>query len=230
MITGDAKELEQYTKTHCCPEHPDKALTVAWDPDYGDIIRCGGNHYPEEVVPIRTRTQQFKQGDLQKVDPEFSLLPTKDLETGKLLSPEQITGLINFANKYGLDAYRGHVMMMYGQPYIGLDGYLFHAKQEEIEYTLKSRPLGPTERTDYQVEEGDHAWIAHLDIGRGKQYFSGLGIVKKSELTEMSKKNPESHRYPVVAEHPWQLAQKRAEWQVMRRGFPIGESPVRKKE
>lgn len=228
MITGKSEELAEYVKTHCCPEHPDKELVVAWNRDQGYIIRCGAGHYPEEIVNKLSRTRQYKTGELWKVDPEFSLLPTKDLETGQALSAAQIRSLIVYAEKYGLDPYRGHVVMMFGNPYIGLDGYLYHAKQAGIAYTLKSRPLGPQERTDYQVEEGDHAWTANLNINYGYQYFVGLGIVKASELTEQSKKTPDRLRYPVVAAHPWQLAQKRAEWQAMRRGFPIGESPEKK--
>jgi len=61
------------------------------------------------------------------------------------------------------------------------------------------------------------------------QWFGGIGIVTQEEMTEPSKRHPDQLRSPVVAKHPWQLAQKRAEWQAMRRAFPIGE-PENEKE
>lgn len=230
MITGKKEELDKIAEEYCCPDH-DNPLVVAWHAgENAYVIRCGAGHYPEEIKKKPSRTEQFKRGQLQKVDPDFNLLPTRDLATNEPLTMDKINGLVRYAERYGLDAYRGHVMLMYGQPYIGLDGYLYHANREKVTYQLKSRPLTTPERSDYQVEEGDHAWLAVLDIGHGEKYFTGLGIVKKSELTEMSRKKPDQLRYPVVANHPWQLAQKRAEWQVMRRGFPIGESPEVKEE
>lgn len=228
MITGKKEELDQYVETHCCPEHSNP-LVVAWDAKENSyVIRCGAGHFPEEIVSKKSRTRQFKEGTLQKVDPLFNLLPKTDLATGELLSPEKLHFLINYADKYGLDAYRGHVVLMYGQPYIGLDGYLWHANQEKVDYKLKSRPMSKEERADYQVKEGDHGWLAFLEIDHGKKYFDGVGIVTKEELEEEAKGKPGVKRYPVVAAKPWQMCQKRAEWQAMRRGFPIGETKEEK--
>ncbi|MBA7580553.1 hypothetical protein ES708_22446 [subsurface metagenome] len=59
---------------------------------------------------------------------------------------------------------------------------------------------------------------------------SGLGIVTREEMEAKSPRDETKLRSPVVAAHPWQLAQKRAEWQALRRGFPIGESEYEKEE
>ena len=224
MIKGSKEYLDRMIEKLQCPEHPDKALVVAWDKTEGYVVRCGAGHYPEEIKPIPSRTEQFKRGTLQKVDPMFNLLPKADLATGEMLSPEMIQALVSYARTYGLDAYRGHVVLMYGAPYIGFDGYLYHADKLNEPYTLNSRPLSEDERKTYQVNEGDHVWTATVKILRNGAEFTGLGIVAKNEMTEMSKKKPDHLRSPVVAAHPWQLAQKRAEWQAMRRAFPIGES------
>lgn len=246
MITGDKKFLDQVIGTHRCPEHPDKALTVAWDQAEGWVIRCGAGHYPIEVTrePSLTelnRTGQLPAGPIKdKIDrkegrtlsdqpwkqpqTDFAMVPKTDLATGALLDPRLIEALVAYARKYDLDPERGHVVVMYGEPYIGLDGYLYHAMRSGIRYSLRSRPLDQMERSAYQIAEGDHAWTAEVIYTDDGSVFMGLGIVTNKEIIAMSTKHPEKLKSPVVAEHPWQMAQKRAEWQAMRRGFPIGET------
>jgi len=115
------------------------------------------------------------------------------------------------------------VVIMYGEPYITIDGYLFHANRSRIHYKLESRPLTDDERKAMRTtNEKDHAWKCELNILGGGS-FTGLGIVTEEEMTATSKRDSTRLRSPVVAAHPWQLAQKRAEWQALRRGFPIGE-------
>lgn len=230
MITGSKEHLDGIAKTHQCPEHGHK-LVVAWHAgENAYAIRCGEGHFPAEVTRELTPTQQFAAGKLQKVDPLFNLLPSADLATGDPLTPIMVQGLIAYASKYGLDAYRGHVVVMYGKPYITIDGYLFHANQTGQPYNLESRPLSETEKAAYQIPEGAHAWLAKCSIGPDFGVFTGLGVVTADEMTEKSKKRPDQLRSPVVAAHPWQLAQKRAEWQALRRAFPIGETEETKEE
>ncbi|GAI03522.1 unnamed protein product, partial [marine sediment metagenome] len=155
---------------------------------------------------------------------EFALVPQTDLGTGELLVPEVIKALVRYADKYHLDPERGHVVLMYSKPYITIDGYLYHARQAGIPYSLSSYPLDEGQRKDYQIGEGDYAWLAQVMFGEKEETFTGLGIVTKDEMTATSKGKPEQLRSPVVAAHPQLLAQKRAEWQALRRAFPIGET------
>lgn len=230
MITGKKEELDQICQSHVCPEHGPK-LVVAWHARADSyVIRCGEGHFPEEVTRELTPTGEFKQGKRLAVDKSFNLLPKADLATGEMLSPAAIQALIAYADKYHLDPYRGHVVMMYASPYIGLDGYLYHANSTGIPYSLTSTPLSGEQRKACLVEADTHAWSATVELLDTKQTFTGLGIVTKAEMTEESKKKPGQLRSPVVAAHPWQLAQKRAEWQAMRRGFPIGETEVKNNE
>lgn len=114
-------------------------------------------------------------------------------------------------------------------PYVGLDGYLFSARRSGRPYSLRSRPMTPDERESMQLEKQDHGWISECILHDTNQVFTGLGIVTHDEMTETSRRDPSKLRSPVVAAHPWQLAQKRSEWQALRRGFPLGvdgEPPV----
>ena len=113
---------------------------------------------------------------------------------------------------------------MYGKPYIGIDGYLYHANKTRKAYTLSSHPMTEDEKRDHMIDLEDYAWLAFVRFTGTDNAFSGIGIVTQKEMTAKSTKHPEQLRSPVVAAHPWQLAQKRAEWQVLRRAFPIGES------
>ena len=228
MIKGTKDALDQIAKTHDCPEHGHK-LGVAWHAEEnGYVIRCAEGHFPEEVTRQLSPTQEFKQGKREPVGAGLDLLPRADLATGEVITPILREAIIAFAQKYGLDAYRGHVMLMYGRPYIGLDGYLYHANKEHIPYQLRSRPLSDDERKTYRIGELDHAWTCEINLPLTNSSTSGLGVVTQEEITAMSTKNSKQLRSPVVAAHPWQLAQKRAEWQALRRAFPIGEMEVEK--
>lgn len=224
MITGTYEQLKDIPNTHVCPEHG-KTLTMAWSDVEGSyVIRCGAGHFPEEVTRQLTLTQEFKQGKREAIGKGLNLLSRTDLATGEVLSPQMVQLLVDYAKSYGLDAYRGHVMLMYDKPYIGLDGYLFHANRSGIPYTLESRPLKEDELKQYRAPENSHTWLAKVKLLDTGQEFVGYGVVTIEEMTEKSKKKPDQLRSPVVAAHPWQLAQKRAEWQALRRAFPIGET------
>lgn len=229
MIKSNDKEyLARICETHVCPEHGHK-LVVAWHAGVDNyVIRCSEGHFPKEVTRELTPIEEHKAGKREAHEPITSLLPRTDLATGELLVPEVVKALMEYAYKYDLDPYRGHVVMMYGKPHIGLDGYLYHAMRQATPYQLKSRPLEDGERKSMMINEGDHAWKAELEFLDPYQYFSGIGIVTLEEMTARSSRDTTKFRSPVVAAHPWQLAQKRAEWQALRRAFPIGESEEEK--
>lgn len=152
------------------------------------------------------------------------LVPKTDLGTGELLGPERVKALVQYAERYHLDWWRGHVVLMYGKPYITIDGYLYHARESQIPYSLECHPMTTEEEKQYKIGATDHGWIARLVLVEKGQSFTGTGIVTYQEMTATAKGKPEQLRAPVVAAHPWQLAQKRAEWQALRRAFPIGET------
>ena len=224
MIKGIKEYLDQIVQSHVCPEHGPK-LVVAWHAEENSyVIRCGAGHFPEEVTRELSNLEELKQGTREPVGKGLNLLPQVDLATGESLTKEIRAALINYAAKYGLDAYRGHVVIMYGKPYITIDGYLYHARESGEPYTLQSRPMTTEEIKQYKIGETDHAWLAKVSLLESGGEFTGVGTVTYEEMIAKSPRDATKLRSPVVAAHPWQLAQKRAEWQALRRGFPIGES------
>ena len=246
MITGDYRELKDLAARHICQEHG-TPLVVAWFPQESTyVLRCGQGHYPDMITRQLSLTEMYKQGEelpsfiedkierrlkiqamvqqRKPVDAQFALVPQTDLATGQLLLPEEVKSLVLYAEKYDLDPHRGHVVLMYGKPYITLDGYLYHAFMTSKPYQLNSRPLTEDEKLQYMVPLTDHCWLAEVKTFQPQGLFTGIGIVTKEEMEAKSPRDANKLRSPVVAAHPWQLAQKRAEWQALRRAFPIGET------
>jgi len=252
MIKGTYDELMKIAKWNVCAEHQ-TPLEVAWySSEKTYVLRCGHDHFPDGLMRNMSLTEGYKAGEelpsplkenvekgMRKREAQeagagtavtFSGVPATDLGTGELLAPEVVQGLVNYAHKYNLDPARGHVVLMYGKPYITLDGYLYHAKQTNKPYTLSSHPMPESEKKDYLIDLESHAWLAQVIFTGTGQAFSGIGVVTQEEIVAMSTKKPWQLRSPVVAAHPWQMAQKRAEWQALRRAFPIGETEEGKEE
>ncbi len=245
MIRGTKDELQKIADSSLCAEHEGRLTVVGVPAGNCYSIKCENDHYVEGIIPMPTLTDLHKQGEelpepmktnVQKGMVRHSRKPEQnlsealvdkwlgtDLATGNRIDEPRIGALMLYARKYGLDPLRGHIVVMYGAPYITIDGYLYHAHHSNISFSLKCRPLKPEEYADYKIPADDHAWLATVTLTASMQEFTGLGVVQSKELTEESKKTPGQLRYPVVAAHPWQLAQKRAEWQALRRAFPIGE-------
>ena len=248
MIKGEYDQLDNLAKLNVCSQH-NTPLIVAWHSgEKGWVLRCGENHYPEAITRQPSLTGLYRQGEElpghieDKVKKGIRrramtqgnksksignwLMPTTDLGTGQLLPPELIKALVDYAHRYKLDPERSHVVLMYGKPYITIDGYLYHANRLGKPYTLTSRPMTVSEFDQYKVGPTDHAWLAELSVTDTGAKFTGIGIVTYEEMTARSPRDDTKLRAPVAAAHPWQLAQKRAEWQALRRGFPIGETEV----
>lgn len=246
MITGEYEQLRDIADNSVCAEH--KAhLTVAWHKDKNCYyLKCGTCDECKAVVRVESPTELFKRGEplpgpvednvrkgLAKRAAKVPKVPgavttfgisAVDLDTGELVPYERLAALVLYARSYGLDPMRGHVALMHGEPYITIDGYLYHAHQQKVHFSLTGRPLRIDEMEAQGYGVGDLGWkstVTKLDTG---EVFEGYGFVKDSELTEMSKKHPDRLRYPVVAEKPGDMVIKRGDWQALRRAFPIGET------
>lgn len=244
MIKGESGELAIIADENVCSIHKTPLTVVHHPTDATWVLLCAENHYPDTVSRILSSSEVDRAGTEQPGIPQSQVwrdartkrklspasvvpapgvgLPALDVESGQALSGSQLSLMVAKADEWGLDAYRGHLCFMYGKLYPTLDAHLFKASCTNQAYDLLSRPLTSEERQIYIVPEGSHAWIAELMIQEPKRRFGGVGIITREDMEERSKKDKDKLRHPVYADKPWQLAQVRAEWQVMRRGFPIG--------
>lgn len=245
MITGDHDRLQGIAKFNVCSEHK-TPLEVAW---YNKqwTLRCDGDygHYPDAVTRNPSLTQMYKEGEelpsyiednikkgrkrrakmesKDKKTTELTLVPQVDLGTGELLVPELIQALVDYAHKYHLDPDRGHAVLMYGKPYVTLDGYLYQARKSGINYSLEGHPMSAEEKENYMLGATDLGWVTTITFTDSGQKFTGLGILTYREQQEPSKKDHSMPAHPVLANNPQLMVQKRGDWQALRRAFPIGE-------
>jgi len=252
MITGDYDFLKNLASLNVCAQHKTE-LVVAWHgKERTWVLRCGLDHHPDAITRQPSLAGLYRQGEelpghiedkvkkgirRRTMQPskhprvnEFAMVPQTDLGTGELLLPEVIKALVDYALKYHLDPVRGHVVLMYSKPYITIDGYLYHANRSRVPYTLQSRPMTTLELDQYKIGVTDHGWLSKVILTDTSDEFTGTGIVTYEEMTAKSVRDASKLRSPVVAAHPWQLAQKRAEWQALRRAFPIGETEEKKED
>lgn len=224
MISGEYDYLVGLARHNLCADHK-LPLEVAWHSDSKQyVLRCGQDHYPDTVIKNTSLTTEAKRTASPTTPPMLNNLNVTDLGDGRLLTSDQVKGMVIYGQRYRLDAYRGHVAIMYGRPYITIDGYYYHLATSGKCLKIETQPLPQELRQLYMIPDGAHAWLcigSNLETG---EMWSGVGIVTAEEMTAKSGKNPQQLASPVVAKHPWQLAQKRAEWQMLRRADPIGET------
>ena len=223
--------------THICARCEGNLVTIWSEEKNGYVLACAKDHSHRVYKRLPSATELLARGDMDQVvgpgaqkdlelqaerSPErFNLMPTRDAETGITLEREDKDALVHFAKLLGLNAWLGHVSLFYGIPRITVDGYYYLARAKGYNIRVWAKPATEQERKDAMVPEGDYFYIAHGMVDGKDVPEIGLGIVKASELTAVSKKRPDHLRYPIAADHPQRMAEKRAEWQLFRKLIPL---------
>lgn len=228
------REME---KTHVCSMCGGELVTV-WDAE-GDCYRlcCGVDHthngFQQRLSPQKAlqRGQADNvmgpgvQKDLEerakRSETALSWLPRTDIATGQALGVAKIGELVLWAEQIGLTAHLGHVCLYFGEPYVTIDGYYYLLDKRKQGMTIGVRPMTKEERKAYKIWDEDYAWICKAWAGGEELAAIGVGIVTKEEIEKPSKRNPEEFRAPVVHDHPQRMAEKRAEWQLLRKLIPL---------
>lgn len=225
-------------KTHVCAQCGASIVTIHNNDTASWVSACGTNKSHRGIKQRPTNEQMLKRGELDaelgdgaqmgmekfyETRPGSSpLMPTEDLVTRAVLSPVQIRELEIFADSVHLKAFLGHVCLYFGKPYITIDGYYYLKNKLGLGFAVCTFPMTPKERTSYQIADGDHAYLARAITSEGDVLNAGIGIVTLKEMSEKSRKNPESFAAPVVHNKPQIMAEKRAEWQLMQKMIPLG--------
>ncbi|MCJ7828986.1 MAG: recombinase RecT [Dehalococcoidia bacterium] len=149
----------------------------------------------------------------------YELADVKDAGTRKLATPEQVQQLIDFAIRYGLDPYRGHVCLMYGRPFVEIDGLYCLAHNTGEMDGCNSRPLTISERDDYSLPPLQSAWIAFVWRKGCSHPFTGMHSVSQEFLDERSNDGKE-YRNPTWRKWPGRMCEKQAQRFAFRMAFP----------
>jgi hypothetical protein len=230
--------LRELEKTHVCATCGANLVTVWNDERAVSRLVCAKDHAHKGVKLILSNTTLLKRGELDtqhragtQADMEkaitqgegvTSLAPLKDVATGDKLTLIQVSALANFATSVGLKAPLGHVCLYYGNPYVTIDGYYYLKNKGALKFAVCCMPMDQDERFAYQVTEGSHAFIARAISLGGDELNRGIGIITPEEMSEKSKKNPEHFAAPIVHDKPQRMAEKRAEWQLLKKMIPLG--------
>lgn len=220
-------------KTHVCAMCESELVTI-WDSENNCHRLCcakdrGHNGFQAKLTPSKAlaRGQLDKyagkgaQTELEKRAKEnsfaFSNLPKEDAGDFTPVTLGKVEALIKWADSVSLNAYLGHVELYFSEPRVSIDGYYYLNNKRAAPYQIGTMPMILRDKSDYQLDEGDYGSIARAYLDDKMLPEVGIGIVKAHELTAMSKKTPDRKRYPIVAEHPQRMAEKRAEWQLLRK-------------
>lgn len=237
MTSDEYRQCKEMEETHCCAVCGNPLITV-WDGKVSSWrLVCGTDRSHQGHSPLTSERQDIARGKADQLagpgtqalietrydkEPQKSpLLNKSDLASNQLLSPEQLHLLITWSDHLGLKAYLGHTCVFYGNPYVTIDGYYYLLAKRRSDIRVSTRPLIEQERITHRVGEDDHAWIAEGRDPRGNLIGNGLGIVTQEEIKGKSDKKMDQYRAPVVHAHPQRMAEKRAEWQLLRKLIPL---------
>jgi len=233
------EDAKRFIIDHVCAQCGG-GLVEVWDNDKAEhVVLCGSHRSHTGFKIIESVSTAVARGNAdQRLGPgaqkdlerfaankpgAVSLVVTKDLGNYRELTPDMITGLVEWAAGVGLNARLGHVCLYYGKPYPTIDGYYYVLHKRDTTIKVGTRPCNAFEREGLQVKKGDHAWIAEGWLGDTKLPTVGYGLVTQDEINEKSTKDPGEFRAPVAHDHPQRMAEKRSEWQLLRKITPLEE-------
>lgn len=234
--------LRAMEQTHVCAGCGGNLVTVWNEAKAVSQLVCSKDHEHVGVKRRQSDTELLKRGELDTKHRAgtqaslersatqgagmYSLAPTKDVATGAAITVQQLGGLVGFANSIGLNLLLGHVCLYFGQPYITIDGYYYLKNARGERFAVCATPMTPAERKSYLITEGSHAFIARALTASGDELGRGIGIITPEEMNEKSERHPEHFAAPIVHDKPQRMAEKRAEWQLLKKMVPLGADIV----
>lgn len=236
------EQMKAMLETHCCAQC-EEPLSLIWNGDADDYtLRCGTDQSHRGYKPVPSVSQALARGQADKLvgkgaqkDLEqavakaghpLSMMSDKDIATGELIARDRFIALVTWGESLGLRPYLGHICLYFGKPYVTIDGYYYKLNKNKTPIRVGTRPLTVDERQQFQIPEGAHAWLAEGWLGDTKLPTTGLGIVTQDEIEGKSVKHPDQWRAPIAHAKPQRMAEKRAEWQLLRKLVPLDEKEV----
>jgi hypothetical protein len=210
-------------------------LNVAWGGSWGyngHILRCSND------ITHNTITSHDKEREAQiRMIKEIRKMDTKNLmamnetqmmervNTAKFpqdLTPQEKILLARVAISYGLDPIMKELVAYQGSAYITTDGRFRKAHDSNEFDGISSRPATKQEKSDWEIPEGDYFFRAEAYRKGISHPFVGWGRVRVSETRPGSRTQGDTtSTFKPVQNNPQRMAEKRAESQALRKGFPI---------
>ncbi len=225
------------TQTHECAQCGKSLVIVHAEGSESWILACGQDKTHQGIRKHESRTALVARGkadqrvgrgaqrDLEQVmtrpDSGYNLTAKKDVGNGDVITVPAMERLVKWSTTIGLNFFLGHVCLYYGEPYVTIDGYYYLLNARSPAVKIGTRPLSPDDLKLYDIPDGAFAWIAEAWLLTTKMPTTGLGIVTRDELDAQARNKPGEFRAPIARAHPQRMAEKRAEWQLLRKIVPI---------
>jgi hypothetical protein len=241
FVKAELYEAQQIQRNHLCGYQGCRnELVIAWK-DGAHHVYCNQHPLNDQFIPIegvetyqpeleqrvedlaaaqaKRKREAVTKGALSVEHQGVILADVKDAGTRQLATADQVTVLIEFALHYGLDLYRNHACLMYGKPFIEIDGLYYLARQTGEFIGLNTHPIFLDEKRQYGWDDTDIAWMATVHRKGCKEGFVGWHRVSQGQVGEMTKDGRE-YRYPVLRNWPDRMVEKQAIRFAMRAAFP----------
>ena len=108
-----------------------------------------------------------------------------DAGEGAEITQAAALALLVWAESYGLDAWAGHVCLMYGKPYVTMPGAIANASKHPDYAGCALRPMDKATRQALDLQEKDSAWIAQVWRKGIEHSFEAHGVVTAQERAQL---------------------------------------------
>jgi len=175
-------------------QKPDRELT--WEeevitPPTDEEVRA--MQHEEEQVAAARREEKPPRKLSPRADRALAL--EYDQATGIQLAHPQVQALIAYGQRYNLDPYARHVMILHGAPYLTEVGAIAHARRDARYRGYTCRNLTPDDLEKLGEEPGSWGWLCSVWMDGYKEPIEDWGIVIPKEieyLTEEIRQNVET--------------------------------------
>ena len=167
--------------------------------------------------------------------PEIKLPATmfpaaKDGGENKVLSIAQVEALIAWGKNYGLDAWQGHVLYMYGKPYVTERGAVANAQTYPEYNGFVTMSLDPDAREARGLARDGYAYLCAVYIKSREHPIEDFGEVSMEEIERAKERYGEGVKFLPIFNSPAKMAYARAIRRAHLLAFPLkkkGEQEVK---
>ena len=160
---------------------------------------------------------------LAKEEKHLTHFPARqDGANRQVLTLDQVRYLIEWARNAGLDAWKGHVCMYYGKPYVTISGRLANAFASGQFAYMNSWRANKDEKAELGYAQEDKVFFAEVKRRDMERPVQCWGVVTDQEVKQAIAKSGQDALYLPIVKSPQHLAEKRALARALDRAFPLG--------
>lgn len=140
---------------------------------------------------------------------------------GKELQATAAAFLVRYATAYGLDAWQGHVVLFFGQPFVTEKGAIANAqKYGKLYRGFNAYPMTPLRLEQHGKPSGTYGWECEV-LQQGRAPLHEWGFVEPEEISTLKIKFGARAQFLPIVKHPGTMARARAVRRAHILAFPL---------